>query len=71
VTAVAFSSSGETLATADGTGHAYLWNAASRTLTATLTDPGAAGIRTVAFSPSGTTLAIAESDGHTYLWSIS
>jgi WD domain, G-beta repeat len=39
-----------------------------RQLTATLTDPGGAGVEGVAFGPAGTTLATGDANGSVYLW---
>jgi hypothetical protein len=70
---VAFSPDGTTLAVGDADGGTYLWSLATRTITATLTDPGsnaASEPMSVAFSPDGTTLAVGDNDGSTYLWSL-
>jgi serine/threonine protein kinase/WD40 repeat protein len=48
----------------------YLWNTATHTLTATLTDPNSQGAYAGAFSPNGQTLAIADGNGTTYLWQV-
>jgi serine/threonine protein kinase/Tol biopolymer transport system component len=48
----------------------YLWNTATHTLTATLTDPNSQGAYAGAFSPDGQTLAIADGNGSTYLWQV-
>ena len=76
---VAFGPSARTLAVgsvnnngnASGTGGStYVWDIATKTITATLTDPGSKGVYYVAFTPGGTTLAAANSNGSTYLWKI-
>ena len=67
---MAFSPDGTTLAVGDEIGSTYLWSLATRTITATLTDPGSSGVASVAFSPAGTTLAADDANGSTYLWSL-
>jgi WD40 repeat protein len=69
---VAFSPNGTTLAVGDQGGDTYLWNLATRTITATLADPGATAAQdavfSVAFSPDGTILATGHAaNGGTYL----
>jgi WD40 repeat protein len=72
---VAFAPGGSTLATADGNGHAYLWNIATARVTASvsavpaITPAGAAnGVWSVAFGPDGTTLAAGDTYARTFLW---
>ena len=76
---VAFGPSAMTLAVgsvnnngnASGTGRStYVWDIATKTITATLTDPGSKGVDSVAYAPGGTTLAAADYSGSTYLWDI-
>ena len=56
---------------ASGTGGStYVWDIATKTITATLTDPGSKGVDYVAYGPGGTTLAAADYNGSTYLWDI-
>ena len=72
VDSVAFSPAGTTLAVGDSDGRTFLWSLATRTITATLTDPVSRinGVDSVAFSRGGTTLAADDSNGSTYLWSL-
>ena len=67
---VAYAPGGTTLAAADTNGNTYLWDIATKTRTATLTDPEGDGVYYVAFAPGGTTLAAADSNGSAYLWKI-
>jgi serine/threonine protein kinase len=76
---VAFGPSARTLAVgsvnnngnASGTGGStYVWDIATKTITAKLTDPGSTGVDYVAFGPGGTTLAAADYNGSTYVWDI-
>jgi hypothetical protein len=68
ITGVAFSPDGKTLAASDNSGHTYLWDIATGSQGATVTDAGRDGAFSVAFSPDGKTLATGDANGHTYLW---
>ena len=70
VRSVAFSPDGMTLAAADENGHAYLWNVADRTPSATLTDPYSQGMAAVAFgsSPEGAVVATGDNDDIVSVW---
>jgi WD40 repeat protein len=65
---VTFSPDGTTLAAGDSDGRTYLWNVATKTLAATLTDPNSMSINSVAFSPDGKTLATGDASGSVNLW---
>ena len=67
---VAYGPGGTTLAAADYNGSTYLWDIATKKITATLPDPGSKGVDSVAYGPGGTTLAAADANGSTYLWDI-
>jgi WD40 repeat protein len=74
--AVAFNRDGSILATGDLDGHTYLWDIASRTVTADLRDPNGQGVFAAAFSPDFTTLAVGTdnsqfNNGVVYLWNSS
>jgi WD40 repeat protein len=71
--AVAFGQGGNTLAEGTvntqslrGSGPTYLWDLATKSITATLTDPGSQGVYSVAFC--GRTLAVDDRNGNVYLW---
>jgi serine/threonine protein kinase/WD40 repeat protein len=51
-------------------GSTYVWDIATKKITATLTGPGSEGVDYVAYGPGGTTLAAADFNGSTYLWDI-
>jgi serine/threonine-protein kinase len=77
VLALAFGPGATTLAVGSEAGGAsagsagdstYLWDTATRKLTATLADPASQAVNAVAYSPRGTTLAVGDADGSTYLW---
>jgi WD40 repeat protein len=78
VRAVAFSPAGGFLATGESTGAAngmtYLWNVASRQVTARLPDtatqgPGyTLGVTAVAYNRDGTAVAAADQNGYIYVW---
>jgi serine/threonine protein kinase len=70
VYAMVFSPSGTTLAVSSNNGSTYLWDVATRTITASFTDPKSKGVYWAAFSPDGTTLAAGDGNGHTYLWDL-
>jgi WD40 repeat protein len=58
-------------ASASGSGGStYVWDIATKKITATLTGPGSEGVDYVAYGPGGTTLAAADYNGSTYLWDI-
>jgi hypothetical protein len=77
VLAVAFGPGATTLAVGSEAGGAsagsagdsiYLWDTATRKVTATFADPGSQAVNAVAYSPEGTTLAVGDANGSTYLW---
>jgi eukaryotic-like serine/threonine-protein kinase len=72
VDSLAFSPDGQLLAAADSADDTtYLWDVATRRLTASLTDPaGDNGVYSLAFSPDGQTLAEGDDSGATYLWDV-
>jgi len=66
---VAFSPTGRTLAVANGTDRASLWDPATGRRLATLSAPNESPAR-LAFSPDGKTLAIGGGGGGAYLWDL-
>ena len=68
ITALAFSPDGKILAASDNTGHTYLWNLATGSQGAILSDSGSSGAFSIAFSPDGKTLAVGDGSGRTYLF---
>jgi WD40 repeat protein len=68
LTSVAFAPDGATLATGDGGGSSYLWDAATGRRVATLADSDSDGVYSIAFSPDGARLAAADHNGSSYLW---
>ena len=65
---VACAPDGKTVASTDINGSTYLWDAATGTKTATLTDPGSQGVYTAAFISGGKTVATSDGNGNVYLW---
>ncbi len=73
IQAVAFSSDGSLLATADSNGNAYVWSVATGKLDFTLRGPGpgsGGGVADVVFSAHGYLVATADSNGNTYVWTV-
>jgi serine/threonine protein kinase len=60
-------SSDTTLATGDGNGNVYVWNAAGKLVT-TLSEETANSVNSVAFNPVNDSFASANSIGATYVW---
>ncbi|MEV0828780.1 WD40 repeat domain-containing serine/threonine protein kinase [Nonomuraea rubra] len=67
--AVAYSPDGKTFATGGADGAVQVWDAAGRSVTASL-DGHTKGVHAVAFSPDGKTLATGSDDGTVRLWSL-
>jgi serine/threonine protein kinase len=70
---LAFSPDGTLLAASSDTGDStQLWDVASHSIAATLTDPGGGRntVYSVAFSPDGKMLAVGDTDDSTYLWDV-
>jgi WD40 repeat protein len=69
---VVFSPDGTTVATSDGSpaNSAYLYNAATGQLIATLTDPNSLAVADLAYTPDGGTLITADGNGNIYLWNL-
>jgi hypothetical protein len=78
VSAVAFSPAGGSLATGESAGASngttYLWNVASRQVTARLADTATGGagytqgVTAIAYNPDGTQVAAADQNGYVYVW---
>jgi Caspase domain/WD domain, G-beta repeat len=64
---VSFGQTAQQLAVGSGT-RAYVWDPATKTITATLPDPKSKGINTVVFGWAGTVLVTGDDNGTTYLW---
>jgi hypothetical protein len=64
---VAFRSN-SVLATGDGNGNSYVWNAATGKLVATLSDPNGDAVSSLAFSPINDSFASTDTNGITYVW---
>jgi WD40 repeat protein len=64
---VAFRPDGKLLAVADASSGIYLWNPATRHMTASFTYPGTGNILGLTFSPDGKTLAVFDNNNHTYV----
>jgi serine/threonine protein kinase len=69
INSIAFNPSSNTYAMADANGNIYLWNGASGTVTATLSN-GSRDNDRVAISPDGSMVAVGSSGGSTYLWNV-
>ncbi len=67
--AVAFSPSGNILATGDVNGTIREWRVSTTKAVCPVTDPDGAAVNSVAFNATGTLLAAGDGDGHVYLWS--
>lgn len=69
-TASAYSPDGSYFATADSTGHVYIWTLPGYKPAATLTDPASHGVTSIAFTTKSHYLAAADGNGHIYIWTI-
>lgn len=69
-TATAYSPNGDYLATADGSGHVYVWTLPGYKLKETLTDPDSKGIKALAFTSLSHYVAAADGNGHVYIWTV-
>ena len=71
LTAVALSPDGTLAATFDSANNAiYLWDVASRSLVAAVTDQNGKSVVGLSFSPNGRELAAADANGNTYVYRI-